>query len=215
MTQPALPGYWAEKKRETRTISAFIDALKKDDRQQLCEALEQIDENVASGWRRTFLRIARLDSIDQGLRLAFLQIWLESGDHLRQEVGDDLLLVRGLRVLLPPYDGPAVTLYRGETAGNRRDRTYGLSWSSDRNVAEAYATTGLCRTCEFGSVLLQALSPPEAIICAPAAHDDRFAEAEYLVDRRRLRDVTVLQRHCRLVGETAFARKPQSTRSKS
>ena len=120
-----------------------------------------------------------------------------SGDHVRQDVNNDLALADALRVLLPPHLGPAVTLYRGESAWNRRRRKYGLSWSATAEVARQYASSGTYRTFAGGAVLLETFARPEAIICAPLMHDDRYSEQEYLVDRRRLRAVMVLERYSR------------------
>ena len=46
----------------------------------------------------------------------------------------------------------------------------------------------------WGSVLLDALAPREAIVCAPGLLDDRYGEQEYVVDRRRLKAITVIER---------------------
>ena len=49
----------------------------------------------------------------------------------------------------------------------------------------------------LGSGRLRALkteAPIEAVICSPAMLDDRYGEAEYLVDRRRLRQVDIAER---------------------
>jgi hypothetical protein len=72
-------------------------------------------------------------------------------------------------------------------------RSYGISWSASQEVATAYAKTGLCRSCEAGSVVLKTLAEPKAIICQIPQGDDRYREEEYLVDRRRLRKVIRLQ----------------------
>ena len=45
-----------------------------------------------------------------------------------------------------------------------------------------------------GSVLLETYAPADVIICAPALLDDRYAEEEYIIDRRRLRAVRVIER---------------------
>jgi hypothetical protein len=134
------------------------------------------------------------------MRRAWLAIYIRHGEHIRLEVGDDLLLIRALRVLLPPYRGPAVMLFRGDGARNCRRRTYGLSWTGERAVAEDFANREW-RTTEGGSVVLQTLASPEAIICAPCLHDDGYGENEYLIDRRRLGGVTVLQRFPQLSPE--------------
>ena len=62
----------------------------------------------------------------------------------------------------------------------------------DHPVRAIAAEQGFCRTCEGGSILLETMAPPEAIICAPAMFGDRYAEQEYVVDRRRLTGVKVV-----------------------
>jgi len=61
------------------------------------------------------------------------------------------------------------------------------------DVARAFAESrrGMYRG---GSVLLEAYAPPEAIISAPALFSDRYDEAEYIVDRRKLKGVKLLER---------------------
>ncbi|CAN7617477.1 hypothetical protein LJR255_004627 [Pararhizobium sp. LjRoot255] len=81
-------------------------------------------------------------------------------------------------------------LYRGESTFNRRRRCYGLSWSANRSVAEAFAED-TSRLYYDGSVLLETLAPPEAIL---TKMPKRYGEGEYLVDRRYLRAVQVLRR---------------------
>jgi hypothetical protein len=110
-------------------------------------------------------------------------------------VNDDLVMIRALRVLLPRYDGTAQRLYRGETAYNRKRRTYGLSWSSKLDVADHYGKSGVYRSSVGGSVVLEVQANPDAIICAPLHHDNRYGEDEYLVDRRKLAGVKVLRRY--------------------
>jgi hypothetical protein len=114
------------------------------------------------------------------------------GDSLRQEVGDDLILCDALRVLLPPYKGPApLRVYRGEQAFNRKRRTYGLSWSRDREVATSFAN-GFTRYAEGGSVLLEANAPRPAIISIIGSWRN---EKEVIIDRRKLNEVRVLARY--------------------
>jgi hypothetical protein len=71
---------------------------------------------------------------------------------------------------------------------------YGAAWSASMDVALSYAATGMWRTSDGGSVLLEAFAPREAIVCAPGLLDDRYGEQEYVVDRRLLKAITVIER---------------------
>ena len=96
-------------------------------------------------------------------------------DSLRSQVCNDLILIPGLRALLPPYEGQSVRLYRGDSARNRKRRTYGLSWSTDQAVAESF-TRRICQYAAGGSVLLETVGPPTAIICCIHELDNGYAE---------------------------------------
>jgi hypothetical protein len=41
------------------------------------------------------------------------------------------------------------------------------AWTTSIDVARSYAAEGFCRACDGGSVLLEALAPADAIVCAP------------------------------------------------
>jgi hypothetical protein len=89
--------------------------------------------------------------------------WLPGSKIFRSAVNDDLLLIAGPRVLLPPHQ-----VRRG-------------------CIAEKRFAKGMWRTFQGGRVLLTTVTPPEAIICAPRLIEDRYDESDYLVDRRALR----------------------------
>lgn len=178
---------------ERKALAQFVQAVRLGDLPMVVELFGLIDEEIRDGWRRAFLRLAKIDRVTDEMQTCWLRINLKFGDHIRQEVGNDRLLICVLRVLLPPYRGPAMTLFRGDGALARKHRTYGASWTSDRAVAESHAA-GLWRQSTGGSVLLQTVAPPDAIICAVSSVEDRYGETEYLVDRRRLGPVTVLRR---------------------
>ncbi|MGY0791839.1 hypothetical protein ACW7BJ_20930 [Azospirillum argentinense] len=169
----------------------FAEGFRDGDLQRVADALQVVEAECA--WKAAFAACSRLPSVHPEARERFLEIWCRLGDSLRLEVGDDQVLLAGLRVLLPPYTGPGLTLYRGDTMWARRRRSYGPSWSSDAVVAESHARNRA--HLRGGAVVLKTDAPPEAIICAPALLTDSFNEAEYIVDRRRLRAVTVLRRY--------------------
>ena len=91
-----------------------------------------------------------------------------------------------------------------------RRRTYGISWTSSLPAAEKFA--GDYRAWPGGSVVLETVAPPEAIICAityptplteaekaelpPDVEIDAYhEECEHLVDRRLLGPIKVLRRY--------------------
>lgn len=183
--------------REARTaLKNFVDGAAAGDPRQMFSAFSSLDygEHDGGGWRRAFARVSRLRSVPDVTRQFFRKVYLDYGDHIRQETGDDLVFTDGLRALLPPYKGPAIRLYRGETAHNRRHRTYGLSWTALEDVARSYAATGFHRTSKGGSVLLSTLARSRAIIHAVETDGDRYQEREYIVDRRDLGRVEVVER---------------------
>jgi hypothetical protein len=168
-----------------QVVRDFVQGAASGNLERMVATLEAIHYGAVDGggWARAMRAAARLTSVPRATREFFLQLYLDYGDSIRQEC-DDLDLMAGLRALLPKYKGAAVRLYRGESFYNRSRRTYGLSWTASREVARAYAETGFYRTFKGGSVLLETLAPPSAIICAPALLDDRYKESEYIVDRR-------------------------------
>jgi hypothetical protein len=126
------------------------------------------------------------------IQSAFLNIWVEH-KHLSLEVGDDRALLAALRVLLPVYNGPPVTLFRGTHARERRARRYGMSWTSSREVGGIFADPK--RHGGDDSVLIETIAPPEAILCDVAAAGGPYDENEYLVDRRYLTTVKLVRRY--------------------
>ena len=182
-----------QREEECEAVKSFVEGARSGDSDELFRAISRLD-NSSTGWRKAFLKVSRIQSVPASLKTLFLQVFIERGDHMRQEVADDLLYLNGLRSLLPPYDGSPVTLYRGEAMVNRRYRTYGQSWTSSMEVARFHAETSLTRVWLGGNVLLRTEAPPEAIISAPGQIDNRFKEDEFVVDRRLLKEVDVEER---------------------
>ncbi len=180
----------AERRREERAaIKAFIEGAVSGDTELFSSGIRLVDKHCV--WNRAFRAIAR-HSAAKEVRDYFQWSWLSSGDHIRGEVNSDLILIAGLRALLPPYRGSAIRLYRGDSAHNRRHRTYGLSWTANIDIARAHAG-GIWRTFKGGSVVLTTVASPESTIWACKAEGDHYQEDEYVVDRRWLK-VDVIER---------------------
>ena len=179
-----------ERQRSHDAVTGFVDGAVSGD---LTVFSAGVNEVVAVGcWREAMLAVSRAGGVADNIRQEFIYSWNLNGDHLRNEVGEDKILMDGLRQLLPSYNGAAVALYRGDSFANRKRRTYGLSWTVNKGIAEAFAR-GIWRTFDGGSVLLKTVAPPEAIICALPS-EVHHTEEEYLVDRRQLTGVSVLER---------------------
>jgi len=188
-----LPEIREQEAKTREAIKSFISAVTANEQERLYDALGKLE--ILGGLTRAFRRVALLTQVAPELQVAFLKLWMEAGDSIRSNVTDDIVLLNALRVLLPRYNGPSMRLYRGDSALNRRRRTYGVSWSSEAAVADHFAK-GLWRTSRGGSVVLRAEATQEAIISAfHSAGPDRFAEAEFLVDRRLLKKVSVIRRY--------------------
>ena len=177
-----------------RAARAFATSVHSGDADATFAAFQVLTQSYSAGlWRMAMRAVAKAPCPSRALRRRLLDMYVAWGDNLRQEVSDDLLLCDALRMMLLPYAGPARVLYRGEIGENQRRRTYSLSWSQDIDVARHFAQ-GITRTCIGGSVLLKTTAPPSAIICAPSNAADRYGEREFLVDRRRLHKVEVVER---------------------
>lgn len=184
----------AEERRTARQgVKDFLDGAARGDLALLADAISKLDyaDHAGGGWRRAFIAISKAAVSHPRTKEFFATVWFEYGEHIRQETGDDLALVDGLRFLLPNYTGPALRLFRGDGFRNRCNRTYGLSWTADRETAQRFAEKGMWRHTMGGSVLLEAMVDPAAIVASLA---DLYGEQEYLVDRRKLGTVSVVER---------------------
>ena len=182
--------------QELKALREAEVAYRTSDADAFFEAVVAIDP-LCDGWGRLFRRIARIDTRPSAaFRRRFLQVMITHGDHIRQESGNDLDLIQALPAIFPPYKGPALHLYRGEGAWNRRCRTYGFSWTLDRQVAKKFARR-LCSHGEGGSVVIETHAPSGAIIrIVRGGHHS--GEREVWVNRRHLERVLVLERYPQL-----------------
>lgn len=177
-------------KRAARAaVARFVRAVASADLRALGRTFEPLEHFCQ--WEAALREIACQPPPSMEVREAFLRVWGSVGDALRSQVEDDLVLLDGLRVLLPPYTGRAAVIYRGESAWAHTHGTYGPAWSLDESVADHHAQKGMCRHHEGGSVVLRTHAPAEAIIVERPG----TAEAEVIVDRRKLGRVEEIRRY--------------------
>ena len=179
------------RQRENALIAAFRDAVQGSDAERCWRAVQALQ--FQGLWRRAVRSIMGMNPSDV-FRRHCLESWVIWGDSLRNEIGEDLFLIELLGVLMPKYEGGAILLYRGDSFFNRCRRTYGLSWTSSRKVARSFADGIFCRTSKGGSCLLETYAPHDAVICAPGLLNNDYGKDEFIVDRRRLKRVDILER---------------------
>ena len=122
----------------------------------------------------------------------FHSLLIEKGHRIREQILDDGLLLDALRILLPAYVGPSITLYRGENTGRWKDGACGFAWTSNADIARMFAR-GLNGFHAEGGLLLSTDAPAHAIITGPNEHSRSIGEDEYIVDKRKLVKITIVE----------------------
>ena len=124
---------------------------------------------------------------------SFSTYWIEAGHVIRGQIADDCVLVRLLRHLLSPYQGGAITLFRGENLERLDAGKLGLCWSSNIDVARMFGR-GL-NSFPGGGVLLRAHFEPQAIICGPNNHSQYLGEGQYTIDTFNVVNKTIVEQY--------------------
>jgi hypothetical protein len=181
---------WERNRRRKAAIKGLALGAMQGDLRLFYESSSEASSHYDA--RRVALRLLRRtdQAVHPVVQTYFAENWGHMADKWRSSINDDRLLLDTLRLLLPPYTGPAIVVYRGDASARERDGTYGFCWSGDKEVARQHAKFDFWRGCEGGSVLVEAYAPAEAVIHLLG---DR-TEEEYVIDRRRLRDIRVLER---------------------
>ena len=117
--------------------------------------------------------------------------WIEAGHHIREQIGDDHLLVCLLRHLLPAFTGESIELFRGENRDRWQSGTVGLAWSKNAETARMFAS-GL-NAVGSGGVLLKGSFEPEAIISGPNAHSIFLGENQFTADPYAITTISALE----------------------
>lgn len=169
-----------------RAVQAFKASAATGDLDEFLKAFAQVETLWI--WREAFRSLRGIE-VPEPFRRLFLAIYQEAGDSLRSNIDDDAVLVSALRALLPPYDGPELTVYRGAHKDERRYRRYGHAWTTDLDVARSHAS----KAYHGGSgLVLRAQAPTRSIVSAPKLENLVWHESEIVIDRRRLRNIAVI-----------------------
>ncbi|MBN8850038.1 MULTISPECIES: hypothetical protein [unclassified Sphingomonas] len=171
---------------EREALDCLLGAMEGGAPEEVSRALDTLASPAAC--RTFFLAALRPGATVIDIRTDFHLAWTVRGFRLREALDDDGLLLAALRVLLPPYEGEGLSLFRGEQAGRYAAGKLGFGWTPKRQAAEMFAS-GLCASYDGGGVLLEATAPAEAIIAGPSAHSGYLGEHEHVVDPSRLTDL--------------------------
>jgi hypothetical protein len=182
----------AQERRDAEAAAkAFAKACEAGDVAALYFAADQLNATMDS-WRLAMLRVSRLKGVSPEIRSAFLEIWVES-KALPFKVGHRRTLVDALRILIPAtYDGPPLTLYRGASAGERRRRIYGFSWTTRFDIAREHFAVQR-QTWDGGSIVLETVAPSDAILLV-REDENYYDEGEVVVDPFKLSRIRILER---------------------
>ena len=145
-------------------VRDIVRAVATDDLELLYSASVRLDEYLL--WPDAMRALHRADArASPRMQREFLEIYSVHGLDVNRQLLSDADAVGALRLLVPPYKGPSMQLYRGDAAWNHQNRKCGLNWTPDRYVAEGQARTWQLHP--GGGVLLQADAPKGATISAP------------------------------------------------
>jgi hypothetical protein len=169
----------------------FARACEQNDLAALYEAVDFLDRNTVDGWRCALAKVAKLSGVSAEIRSAFLPVWIEH-KMLPLRVGDRRIVANALRVLLPASTarGP-MRLFRGTSGDERLRRRYGFSWSSQLDVARAFAEHWV--TADRQSVVLETVAPGESILLV-REQEGYYDEGEVIIDPFMLSRVDVVER---------------------
>jgi len=144
------------------------------------------------GWKAYALSLLSSSAGCSNFPEDFATYWIEGGHHIREQLADDRLLVRLLRHALPSYEGPALTLWRGENVDRWESQQTGFAWTSELEIARMFGR-GL-NAVNSGGLLLEGRFEPAAIISGPSDHSHYLGEGQFTVDPRYASSLAVVER---------------------
>jgi hypothetical protein len=148
-------------------------------------------------WAEAMRAVVEIDVAHPDAQMQFLKSWVRVEFAIMRGACDDDLFFAALRKLMPAYQGPPMTLYRGQRKGD----PVGASWTRSLQIAVKFALYGtenvdpnaLHRARvppSKGGVVLVADNVQAEIISAPCLLG--FQEGEFIVDPRRVSHRTLI-----------------------
>ncbi|ATM98000.1 Uncharacterised protein [Yersinia frederiksenii] len=151
--------------------------------------LEEIHDQ--GNWIQFIKFVKAQDSISLELQEAFHLMWIERGHFIRNKIGNDEKLLELISVMLPKYNGEAITVYRGENETRFNDGMIGFCWTTSKDVAKKFGC-GL-NACQARGLLLQANAPASAILAGIHWHSIYLGEYEVTANPAMLEDIQIIE----------------------
>jgi hypothetical protein len=146
-----------------------------------------------NAWRNVLIELAQRP-VDYEIGESLVMAWLVGGIRLGRAFQKDIgLFAEALRRHLPRYDGGGLTVFRGQLETFHRKRCYGISWTTDMEVANTLATWHAAG--EGEAVVLRMAASSEMIIAdlRQHLHARYMEEPQLLVDPRMVGEVEVIE----------------------
>ena len=122
-------------------VQAAVSAVRAGHAESFAYAIGLLNDD-SRRWAAFMRAVAKVPCPSDEVRKRFLKFWLAIPTASAKKSGTIWSSAMGCGRCCPRYAGPALRLYRGDSALNRRRRTYGLSWSADRAKAREFAEDG-------------------------------------------------------------------------
>ena len=142
-------------------------------------------------WEQESRLLLKNKQLSSELINSFHTTWVVSGHRIRNQIANDVMLVKLLKHVLPEYSGQNIVLFRGENKNKWNEKSLGFCWTPSIDIAHMFAS-GL-NSVPNGGLLLECEFKSEWIISSPCAHSEYLGENEYTVNPLEISNVKVLE----------------------
>lgn len=165
-----------------------------DSKSSLASPIMQDFERITdtSEWKSEAQRLLNQSEFSPEFVQEFHTAWTVAGRRIREQIGNDRLLVRLLRHVGNGYSGNEVELFRGENLDRYEDGRIGLCWTKQIRTAQMFGS-GL-NSVGKGGILLKAQCPSQCVIYSPNEHSQRLGENEFTIDPFSISSIVALER---------------------
>ena len=144
-------------------------------------------------WRYEADNLLSINSFSPEFVKNFHSIWIQSGHHIREQIGDDSLLTKLLQHILPKYEGGDLVLYRGENLNRWEEKLIGYCWTPSIDIASMFGR-GL-NAVGKGGLLLSCNFRADWIISSPNEHSMYLGENQYTVNPHKISGINILDKY--------------------